>query len=435
MWLPGAGVGGEDLTAKHAKEKLTTESTKGTKPLRHFQIETIFNTMSLQLNIPKRHGYSRPFSDLCALCVKISYAFCFLTAACLLSGRAFAADAQDEWRKTIEAAKKEGKVVAGGPPTAVLRRQYKETFESRFGIELELVSAPGPQNAGKAMAEFKAGVRYFDVLHGGSGTLEPLKNENMLVPFMDYLILPEVKDPRQWWGGHMWEDNVKTNRFIYSFSADFSIPPFYNTDLIKPDEITSYDDLLQPKWKGKIGFFEPRVPSAGQGLWGFLMKNKGKEFLQKLAQQELVIHRDGQQLAMGLAKGTLAVALGLSQRFVDPYIKSGLPIKVLLTLKEGLSGSNGFGTVAIMRNAPHSNAAKVYINWLLGKEGQDLYGRALTQGSRRLDVDTKWLAQFNTPAAKDVTTPEEFEKVRFYGEDVITEWRVPGGEFARKILK
>jgi iron(III) transport system substrate-binding protein len=391
--------------------------------------------MSLQLNIPKRHGYSRPFSDLCALCVKISYAFCFLTAACLLSGRAFAADAQDEWRKTIEAAKKEGKVVAGGPPTAVLRRQYKETFESRFGIELELVSAPGPQNAGKAMAEFKAGVRYFDVLHGGSGTLEPLKNENMLVPFMDYLILPEVKDPRQWWGGHMWEDNVKTNRFIYSFSADFSIPPFYNTDLIKPDEITSYDDLLQPKWKGKIGFFEPRVPSAGQGLWGFLMKNKGKEFLQKLAQQELVIHRDGQQLAMGLAKGTLAVALGLSQRFVDPYIKSGLPIKVLLTLKEGLSGSNGFGTVAIMRNAPHSNAAKVYINWLLGKEGQDLYGRALTQGSRRLDVDTKWLAQFNTPAAKDVTTPEEFEKVRFYGEDVITEWRVPGGEFARKILK
>jgi ABC-type Fe3+ transport system substrate-binding protein len=357
-----------------------------------------------------------------------------VTAWCF-SARAFAADARDEWQSTIEAAKKEGKVVAGGPPTAVLRKQYKETFESRFGIELELVSAPGPQNAGKAMAEFKAGVRYFDVLHGGSGTLEPLKNENMLLPFMDYLILGEVKDPRQWWGGHMWEDNVKTNRYIYSFSADFSIPPFYNTDLIKPGEITSYDDLLQPKWKGKIGFFEPRVPSAGQGLWGFLMKNKGKEFLQKLANQELFIHRDGQQLAMGLAKGTLAIALGLSQRFVDPYIKSGLPIKVLTTLKEGLNGSNGFGTVAIMRNAPHPNATKIYINWLLSKEGQDLYGRALTQGSRRLDVDTKWLAQFNTPAAKDVTTPEEFEKVRFYGEDIINGWRVPGGEFARQILR
>jgi len=348
---------------------------------------------------------------------------------------AFSADAQDEWKKSIEAAKKEAKIVVGGPPTAVLRKQYKETFEQKLGVELELISAPGPQNAGKAAAEFKAGVRYFDVLHGGSGTLEPLMKENMLAPFLDYMILPEVKDPRQWWGGHLWEDNVKTSRFIYSFSADFSVPPFFNADLLKPGEISSYDDLLSPKWKGKIGFFDPRTPSAGQGLWGFLMKIKGKDFLQKLAQQDLFISRDGQQLAVGLAKGTLAIALGLSQRFVDPYTKAGLPIKVLTDIKEGLSGSNGFGTVAVMKNPPHPNAAKVYITWLLSKEGQELYSRALTQGSRRLDVDTKWLAKFYTPAAKDLTTPEEFEKVRFYGEDIITEWREPAGEFARKILK
>jgi iron(III) transport system substrate-binding protein len=358
-----------------------------------------------------------------------------IVTALLLASNALAAEAPEDWRKIVEAARKEIKVVAGGPPTAVLRKQYKDTFENRFGLELELISAPGPQNAGKAMSEFKAGVRYFDVLHGGSGTLEPLKNENMLALFSDYMILPEVKDPRQWWGGHMWEDNVKTNRFIYSFSADFSVPPFYNSDLVKPDEINSYEDLLNPKWKAKIGLFEPRIPSAGQGLWGYLMRAKGKEFLQRLADQNLFIHRDGQQLAVGLAKGTLAVALGLAQRFVDPYIKGGLPIKVLSSVKEGMGGSNGFGTVAVMKNAPHPNAAKVYINWLLSREGQDLYGRALTQGSRRFDVDTKWLAKFHTPAAKDVTSPEEFEKVRFYGEDIITEWREPAGEFARKILK
>ena len=365
-----------------------------------------------------------------------------LLAVCLLVVGVFlrvdsarSAEPQDEWKKIIEAAKKEGKIVAGGPPTAILRQKYKETFEKRFAVELELVSAPGPQNAGRATAEFKAGVRYFDVLHGGSGTLEPLVYDNVLAPFSDYMILPEIKDPRQWWGGHMWEDNVKTNRFIYSFSADFSTPPFYNTDLVKPGELSSYDDLLLPKWKGKIGFFEPRIPSAGQGLWGFLMKIKGKDFLQKLAEQNLFISRDGKQIADALAKGTLAVGLGVSQRFVDPYIKTGLPIKPLMSIKEGMGGSNGFGTVAVMKNAPHPNAAKVYINWLLGKEGQDLYGRALTQGTRRLDVDTKWLAKFDSAAAKDVMTPEEFEKVRFYGEDIITEWREPGGEFARKILK
>ena len=365
-----------------------------------------------------------------------------LLAVCLLVVGVFlrvdsarSAEPQDEWKKIIEAAKKEGKIVAGGPPTAILRQKYKDTFEKRFAVELELVSAPGPQNAGRATAEFKAGVRYFDVLHGGSGTLEPLVYDNVLAPFSDYMILPEIKDPRQWWGGHMWEDNVKTNRFIYSFSADFSTPPFYNTDLVKPGELSSYEDFLLPKWKGKIGFFEPRIPSAGQGLWGFLMKIKGKEFLQKLAEQNLFISRDGKQIADALAKGTLAVGLGVSQRFVDPYIKTGLPIKPLMSIKEGMGGSNGFGTVAVMKNAPHPNAAKVYINWLLGKEGQDLYGRALTQGTRRLDVETKWLAKFDSAAAKDVMTPEEFEKVRFYGEDIITEWREPGGEFARKILK
>jgi len=244
----------------------------------------------------------------------------FIAGVCFSIDGALAADGPEEWKKIIEAAKKEGKVVAGGPPTAVLRQKYKETFEKKFGLELELLSAPGPQNAGRAAAEFKAGVRYFDVLHGGSGTLEPLMYENMLALFSDYMILEEVKDPRQWWGGHMWEDNIKTNRFIYSFTADFSTPPFYNAELLKPEDNASYDDLLNPKWKGKIGFFEPRIPSAGQGLWGFLMKIKGKEFLQKLAEQSLFISRDGKQLADGLAKGTLVIGLGLSQRFVDPYI-------------------------------------------------------------------------------------------------------------------
>ena len=368
------------------------------------------------------------------LWLKRSFLLCFfMIGIFLFTGAALCAE--DEWKTITDGAKKEGKIVAGGPPTAVLRQKYKETFEKKFGIELELVSAPGPQNAGRAAAEFKAGVRYFDVLHGGSGTLEPLMYDNMLAIFSEYMILPEVKDPGQWWGGHMWEDNVKSNRFIYSFAADFSTPPFYNADLLKPSDISSYDDLLNPKWKGKIGFFEPRVPSAGQGLWGFLMKVKGKEFLLKLAGQNLYISRDGKQLADGLAKGSLVVALGLSQRFIEPYVKAGLAIKPLMSIKEGMGGSNGFGTVAVMKNAPHPNAAKVYINWLLGKEGQDLYGRALTQGSRRLDVETSWLAQFDSAAAKDTMTPEEFEKVRFYGEDIINGWREPAGEFARKILK
>src|SRR5438093_10966218 len=115
--------------------------------------------------------------------------------------------------------------------------------------------------------------------------------------------------------------------------------------------------------EGKIGFFEPRMPSAGQGLWGFLMKIKGKEFLQKLAEQNLFISRDGKQIADALAKGTLAVGLGVSQRFVDPYIKTGLPNKPFMYIKEASCGITGFGTVAVPTYAPPPNAATVYIIW------------------------------------------------------------------------
>ena len=94
------------------------------------------------------------------------FIFSLLLSVLLLAGNAYSADPETEWQKIVEAAKKEGRVVAGGPPTAVLRQKYKETFEKRFGIELELVSAPGPQNAGRAAKEFKAGVAYFDFSMG-----------------------------------------------------------------------------------------------------------------------------------------------------------------------------------------------------------------------------------------------------------------------------
>ena len=67
------------------------------------------------------------------------------------------AESQDEWKKTVEAAKKEAKIVAGGPPTAVLRKQFKETFEQKFGIELELVSAPGPRMPARPLRSSRPG--------------------------------------------------------------------------------------------------------------------------------------------------------------------------------------------------------------------------------------------------------------------------------------
>jgi len=58
--------------------------------------------------------------------------------------------------------------------------------------------------------------------------------------------------------------------------------------------------------------------------------------------------------------------------------------------------------------APHPNAAKVFINWLLSREGQEVFSRAMGQPTRRLEVDTAWTKQFGNIAAKDVLTPKRF---------------------------
>ena len=157
-----------------------------------------------------------------------------------------------EWDKTLEAAKKEGKIVIAIPPANELRKDMETVLKQKFGLEAELVSAPGPRNASRIASERKAGVSYFDALIVGTGTAVGLAHDGMLEPIESFLILPEVKDPKEWWGGHIWEDNLSTNRYLYSFLADVSTHSiWYNSSLAKPEELRSFDDYLSPKWKGQ----------------------------------------------------------------------------------------------------------------------------------------------------------------------------------------
>ena len=341
-----------------------------------------------------------------------------------------------EWDKTLEAAKKEGKIVIAIPPANELRKEMETVLKQKFGLEAELVSAPGPRNASRIAAERKAGVSYFDALIVGTGTAVGLAHDGMLEPIESFLILPEVKDPKEWWGGHIWEDNLSTNRYLYSFLADVSTHSiWYNSSLAKPEELRSFDDYLSPKWKDKIGFSDPRVPSSGQSVWSFIWEVKGEEFLKKLVQQDLFLTRDLRQLTDALAKGKVALAFGIGRSQAEPFVKAGLPIKPAPAPREGLPASNSFGVLGIVKDPPHPNATKIFINWFLSREGQDWYGRVMQNGSRRLDVDTKWLKELGVDAAKDAITLQEYHRVRNHLEDKYTKVRVPSGKFAETILK
>jgi iron(III) transport system substrate-binding protein len=345
-------------------------------------------------------------------------------------------DWKKEWERTLQEAKKEGKTVVGIPARPELRKQLETVFKPKFGVDTELLSARGPQNASRISAEYAAGVKYFDVFIGGSGTYESLVDAGMVEPLDSQFILPEVKDAKNWWGGHIWEDNVSTNRFLYSFIADAGTGGFwYNTEAAKPEELRSLDDFLKPKWKGKIGFLDPRTPGSGQSVWSFLWGVKGEAYLKKLLQQDLFVSRDQRQLADALAKGKLTLALGVSFYTLDGFLAANLPIKELPPPKEGLPSSNGSGVIGIVKNPPHPHAARLFVNWLLSKEGQELYVKMMRQSTRRLDVDTKWLQEFGVQAAKDVMTVEEYHKVRNHLEDRYKRVRIPAAKFADEVLR
>jgi ABC-type Fe3+ transport system substrate-binding protein len=339
-----------------------------------------------------------------------------------------------EWDKLVDAAKKEGKVTVSLPASAEMKRQIEEKFKKRYGIEVETFTARGSAGVRRMADEFKAGVRHFDLHIGGSSSIvSGMLDEGILDPIEPWLTLSEVKDSQQWWGGHLWVDNAK--RFVYVFQAYLSEVIWYNTELVKPEEIRSLDDFLNPKWKGRIGYLDPRTPGAGDSTWSFMWRVKGEEYLKKLAAQDLYLGRDQRLLAESLAKGRVSVMIGLSYYSFLPFLKAGLPIKTLPRLKEGNYGTGGSGNLAIIKGPAHPNSTKIFVNWLLAREGQEIVSRALGQATRRLDVDTRFLKEFGTIAAKDVMSVDEFLQIENQSEEKLDKVREPATKVAHALLK
>ena len=191
---------------------------------------------------------------------------------------------QAEWAQRQEAAKKEGKVVFSIPPSAELRKVLEDSIKRKFGFEVEVVPSAAAKIIRRIADEHQAGVHYFDVIIGTWDNLEhSLLPMGAVEPLESIWILPEVRDAKNWWAGHIWTD--KSQRFAYSPIAFMQDNIWYNSDQVKADEIRIYDDLLNPKWKGKIGMWDPRQGGAAAGKWAFLWSTKGEAYLRKLVAQ------------------------------------------------------------------------------------------------------------------------------------------------------
>jgi len=173
-----------------------------------------------------------------------------------------------------------------------------------------------------------------------------------------------------------------------------------NTKYVRPKDTPTWKSLLDPKWKGKLLVKDPSAPGAGQSLTSYFYEQFGPDFVKKLYQdQNPTLIADSRQAAQFLAQGNYGVWIGADFASLEPFIKAGYPIAPVEPTDAPGILTAAFGFIRLMNKAPHPNAAKLFINWLASKDGEEAFARAQEGASLRTDVKTDWLPAHQLPRA------------------------------------
>ena len=295
-----------------------------------------------------------------------------------------------EWDKVVQGARKEGKVIVYSTAPGEMRTALQSGFKEKFGIETEVVSFRGGEMGAKLLNERRAGIYLVDVYMGGSTTpTTQLKPAGVLEPLDSALLLPEIKDTKLWFGDKLsWIDSDHTLLMFLGFP----VPNLgYNTAQVKPEDIKSYRDLLDPRWKGKIVMNDPTVPgTAAKGFSVIGYHLMSLDYWREIARQQPVILRDQRVQVEWIAQGKYSVLFFPQSAVITEFIRAGAPV-ASFTPAEGTYVTGASGNLAMVNRPPHPNAAKVFINWVLSREGQTAFSQAFGRQSLRLDVTTEGL--------------------------------------------
>jgi iron(III) transport system substrate-binding protein len=303
---------------------------------------------------------------------------------------------QAEWDRLVAAAKEEGSVVVLGPPGDAVRRTITDAWRQTYpDIALQWTGGRSGEAATRLEAERRAGIYSADVMIGGTTTANTqMKPMGALDPIRPALLLPEVTDPKNWLGNALeYSDKDELNLVFVTIPNALLI---FNGEQVRREEVDELPELLDPKWKGKIVVNDP-IPSGSGNvvfrfIWHSLGPERGAEFIRAIKEQAAVVDRDQRRQIEWVARGRYPLALAPSDGVMGPLREQGLEFEVLGGFKEyGTATNASFGSLMLINQAPHPNAAKVFANWLLTKEGQTAYSVGMEQPSRRLDVPTDHL--------------------------------------------
>ena len=283
-----------------------------------------------------------------------------LGAASMLALAATSARAADA--AMIEAAKKEGVVVWY---TSQIINQLvlpvATAFEKKYGVKIEYVRANTGDIVIRIDQEAKAGKVLADVFDGTS-PVAVLKPKNLVMKWVPDAAKDFPKglvDPEGYW------------------IADyiFIVVAAVNTDLVqKGTEPKGWQDLLDPKWRGKMAWSSSPSSSAAPGFVGLVLREYGEErgmaYLKQLATQKIaVIPTATRQVLDQVIAGEYPIALQAVNHHAVYSASRGAPVK-WLPFEPGMVN---LGAVSVTKDAPHPNAAKLLIDFLVSEEGQVIF--------------------------------------------------------------
>jgi len=274
-------------------------------------------------------------------------------AALLLAALAAVAHAQDA--ALVERAKKEGAVTLYTSMQLVDSGPLTQAFEKKYGIKVNLWRASGEKVAQRAITEARGNRFEADVFETDGAQVEILHREALLAPLQS----PSLKDiPPAIVPAH--RHYVPTRLTLYVL--------VYNTKLVAPADVPrSYDDLLDPKWSGKIG-----LESADVAWFAAVAKAmgeaKGLAWFRQFAANKPSLRSGHTLMAELVSAGEMAMAVDAHVQGVARLKEKGAPV-------EWKALQPAFGqpsSVGVARRAPHPNAAQLFADFILSREGQEI---------------------------------------------------------------